>query len=374
MPARGTTRPVVIPGDDTTDGWRRAVEDHLTAMAVAGLSSTTIYGRRKTLTQFVVWMLDRGIVRPADVTVSILESFQRHLWRRRKVNGDPLGFRSQQQHLIAVRQLFKWLARQKRIGSNPAAELELPKGPTRLPRSFLSIEEAETVLALPDLGTPLGVRDRVVLEVLYATGIRRSELARLALYDVSLPRRTLLIREGKGARDRVVPLGERATAWLSRYLAETRPTLCNDPTETALFVSAQGTPICLAWFTALVHDYIAKAGVGKGGSCHLFRHTTATLMLEGGADVRWVQALLGHRSLVSTQVYTQVDITRLAEIHAATHPGASNVPRSQRRRPPGLLVAVSETQNSLENRPHADGPVDAPTPEDQASKHSGSPS
>ena len=210
-------------------------------------------------------MLDRGITRPADVTTTVLEGFQRHLWRHRKANGDPLGFRSQQQHLIAVRQLFKWLARQKRIRSNPAAELELPKGPTRLPRSFLSVEEAETVLALPDLGTPLGVRDRVVLEVLYATGIRRSEFARLALYDVSLPRRTLLIREGKGARDRVVPLGERATAWLSRYLAETRPALCNNPVETALFVSAQGTPICLAWFTALVHDYVDKPPSARAG-------------------------------------------------------------------------------------------------------------
>ena len=275
MPARGTTKLSVVPGDDTADGWRRAVEDHLTAMAVGGLSSTTIYGRRKTLTQFVTWMLDRGITRPAEVTTTVLEGFQRHLWRHRKANGDPLGFRSQQQHLIAVRQLFKWLAKQKRIGTNPAAELDLPKGPTMLPRSFLSVEEAETVLALPDLDTALGVRDRVVLEILYATGIRRSELARLALYDVSLPRRTLLIREGKGARDRIVPLGERATAWLSRYLAETRPALCHDPTETALFVSAQGTPICLAWFTALVHDYVEKADIGKGGSCHLFRHTHA---------------------------------------------------------------------------------------------------
>jgi integrase/recombinase XerD len=344
MPARGTTKRAVFPGGNAPDGWRHTVEDYLTAMAVGGLSSTTIYGRRKTLTQFVTWMLDRGIDKPADVTVQVLEGFQRHLWRHRKANGDPLGFRSQQQHLIAVRQFFKWLAKQKRIPANPAAELELPKGPTRLPRTFLSVEEAELVLAGPDLGTALGVRDRVVLEVLYATGIRRCELAHLALYDISLPRRTLLIREGKGARDRVVPLGERATAWLSRYLADTRPVLCSDPTETALFVSAQGTPICLAWFTSLVHDYIAKAAVGKGGSCHLFRHTTATLMLEGGADVRWVQAMLGHRSLVSTQVYTQVEITRLAEIHAATHPAASNVPRSQRRRPDGLHVSVSEDQ------------------------------
>ena len=350
MPARGTSKASVIPGDDRPDGWRCAVEDHLTAMAVAGLSPTTIYGRRKSLNQFVGWMLDRGITRPTDVTTAVLEGFQRHLWRHRKTNGDPLGFRSQQQHLIAVRQLFKWLTRQKRIGTNPAVELDLPKGPTRLPRSFLSIEEAETVLALPDLTTALGVRDRVVLEVLYATGIRRAELARLALYDLSLPRRTLLIREGKGARDRIVPLGERATAWLSKYLVEIRPALCHDPTETALFVTAQGTPICLAWFTALVHRYVDRAGVGKGGSCHLFRHTTATLMLEGGADVRWVQALLGHRSLVSTQVYTQVDITRLAEIHAATHPGASNTPRSQRRKPPGLLVAVEDQEITLENR------------------------
>ena len=138
--------------------------------------------------------------------------------------------------------------------------------------------------------------------------------------------------------------------------------LCNNLAEAALFLSAQGTPICLAWFTAVVHDYIQAAEVGKGGSCHLFRHTTATLMLEGGADVRWVQALLGHRSLVSTQVYTQVEITKLAEIHAATHPGASNVPRSQRPKPSGgLKVAVSELSSSLKNRPNMGSPTGAPS-------------
>jgi integrase/recombinase XerD len=357
MPVRGATRPVVFPGDTGPGGWREAVDDHLTAMAVAGLSATTIYGRRKTLAGFVTWMIDRGITTPGVVTIEVLESFQRHLWRHRKANGDPLSFRSQQQHLIAVRQLFKWLARQRRIPVNPAAELDLPKGPIHLPRSYLSAEEAEQVLAQPDLETVLGVRDRVILEVLYSTGIRRSELHRLSVFDINLNRSTLLVREGKGGIDRVVPLGQRATAWLAKYLADIRPALCNNMAEAALFLSAQGTPICLAWFTAVVHDYIQAAEVGKGGSCHLFRHTTATLMLEGGADVRWVQALLGHRSLVSTQVYTQVEITKLAEIHAATHPGASNLPRSQRPKPSGgLKVAITELTDSLKNRPDA-GPT-----------------
>ena len=178
--------------------------------------------------------------------------------------------------------------------------------------------------------TVLGVRDRVMLEVLYATGIRRAELAHLTVADINLTKRTLFVAEGKGARDRIVPLGERCTVWVVRYLTDTRPALlASDLNEPALFLTRDGTPMCLAHVGSLVSRYLRAGGVAAGGA-HLFRHTVATLMLEGGADVRWVQAMLGHRSIVSTQIYTHVDITGLAQVHTATHPGVSNQPRPQR--------------------------------------------
>jgi integrase/recombinase XerD len=168
-----------------------------------------------------------------------------------------------------------------------------------------------------------------MLEVLYATGVRRSELAGLDVADVNLTKRTLFVREGKGARDRIVPLGERATVWLTRYLADTRDVLLGDCYgEPALFVTKDGTRICTAHVGKITETALRVAGIGEG-SCHVFRHTLATFMLEGGADIRWVQAMLGHRNLTSTQLYTHVDITRLAQVHAATHPAASNKPHAR---------------------------------------------
>lgn len=163
-----------------------------------------------------------------------------------------------------------------------------------------------------------------MLEVLYATGIRRSELAHLAVFDLDVDRQTLLVRQGKGKRDRMVPIGQRALAWLARYLATARPVLVVEPDDGALFVSADGIAFSPDRLTQIVGGYVTASGVGKQGACHLFRHTMATLMLEGGADIRYIQAMLGHAELSTTQIYTQVSIRALQAVHAATHPAASN--------------------------------------------------
>ncbi len=328
MARRGERSTAPVPGDpDDRDGWHRLIGEHLVWMELRGLSPATVYGRRKTLSTFAVWCLERGLTGPGEVSVEVLDGYHRHLHRRVTKTGTPLSVRSRQQHLIAVRGLFAWLTKQRLIAVNPAGELELPKIPDRLPRTVLSPEQAETVLAVPDIDTPLGLRDRVMLEVLYATGIRRSELAGLSVADVNLTKRTVFVREGKGARDRIVPLGERATIWVTRYLADVRPVLLGDELcQPVLFLTRDGTSICTAHVGKIIESHLRAGGIAEGG-CHVFRHTVATLMLEGGADVRWVQAMLGHRNLVSTQLYTHVDITRLAAVHAATHPAASNTPR-----------------------------------------------
>jgi integrase/recombinase XerD len=153
-------------------------------------------------------------------------------------------------------------------------------------------------------------------------GLRRGELCGLDLQDVDLSRGWLTLRRTKTRYDRVVPMGERANTWVHRYLAESRPKLLVGRDPGALFVAANGERLGPKWLSSHIHHYVEAADVGKSGSCHLFRHTCATLMLEAGADIRYVQELLGHRQLTSTQIYTRVAPERLAAIHAATHPGA----------------------------------------------------
>ena len=177
-------------------------------------------------------------------------------------------------------------------------------------------------MAVPDLGDPVGLRDRAILEVLYATAMRRTELTRLSLFDVDYGRQVIAVRQGKGKKDRVVPLGERAKAWLDAYRDQVRPQLVAGRDPGFLFLSTAGTPMSPKKLSDRISGYIERSGVGKPGSCHLLRHTAATLMLEGGADIRFIQALLGHESLETTQIYAKVSIGKLAEIHAATHPGA----------------------------------------------------
>jgi integrase/recombinase XerD len=208
------------------------------------------------------------------------------------------------------------------ILSNPASELELPRKGVQLPREVLNEREVEVVLGQPDTSDRYGVRDRTMMEVLYSTGIRRRELAELGLYDIDAVRGTLMVRSGKGNKDRVVPIGERALAWVDKYVREARGDLVTLPDCGVMFLSRFGEGISLTSLSQKVREYIKSANVGKTGSCHLFRHTMATMMLERGADIRFIQEMLGHADISSTQLYTRVSIKRLQEVHAATHPSA----------------------------------------------------
>jgi integrase/recombinase XerD len=196
----------------------------------------------------------------------------------------------------------------------------LPKLPRRLPQTVLTIEEVEVVLNQPDVSTLAGLRDRAMLEMLYSTAIRRLELALLKVFDVNTRHGTVMVRQGKGAKDRVAPIGQRALAWLDKYLAEARPELVAAHDDGALFLTDYGETFAKNRLGDLVKRYIRSAGITATGSCHLFRHACATHMLENGADVRYIQAMLGHANLETTQIYTQVSIVKLREIHAATHP------------------------------------------------------
>ena len=283
-------------------------------------SPKTIVNREELLRVFIAWLDERGIRRPQEVTKPIIERYQSHLFVYRKKDGQPLSARTQHGHITPIRAWFKWLAKQNFILYNPASDLDLPRLDRRLPRNVLTVKEAEAVLAVPDLETPGGIRDRAMLEVLYSTGMRRMELMQLQVFDVDAERGTVLIRLGKGKKDRMVPIGERAIAWVEKYRDDVRPELASGADDGTLFLTQLGEAFTPNRLTQLVREYVQAAEIGKSGSCHLFRHTMATLMLENGADIRYIQAILGHAELSTTQIYTQVSIRQLKAIHSATHP------------------------------------------------------
>ena len=314
------------PAPETVDpqGLAAAVGEFCEWLRIRNYSPRTIAGYESQLLAFVDWAAERGVNRPTEVTQPMLERYQRALFYRRKPDGSPLSVRAQVGHLVALRALFRWLARQRRVLFDPAAALELPRTRRLLPRGVLSVEEVERVLAQPDLDTPEGVRDRAVMETLYSTAMRAQEAAGLGVFDLDAGRGVVHIRAGKGARERVVPIGERALLWVDRYLLEARPALVVPPDDQVLFVSNRGGALSAKRMSTMVRPYVVAAGVGKPGACHLFRHTAATLMLEGGADLRYVQELLGHADPATTTIYTRVSVRQLKAVHTASHPGAAN--------------------------------------------------
>ena len=307
---------------DSLSAWiRRYIE----ALTVQHRSVADIRTRRSKLAHFNAWCVERGIAQPHQITHGHVLQFQRHLFLYRKPNGQPLVINGQRITLFTIDMLFRWLVRLKVLPSNPAADVELPKRTEDL-REPLTLDEVERVLALPDIETLDGLRDRVVMEVFYATGLRRLELANLFESDIDWERGTLHVRLGKGRKDRFVPLGERALAWIAKYQREARPQQAQ-AAETAtaprhLFLNQYGQGLSPDGVCQMVRAYFNQAGIQKRGACHLFRHTMATAMLDNGADVRHVQEMLGHGSIISTQRYTHVSIARLKAVHAATHPAA----------------------------------------------------
>lgn len=323
MPAKGQASPLKkgLVGDlSDPQGFAVMKESYLEWMREKNYSPATISSRDAYLRYFVQWCDDRSLTRPNEITKPILERYQRYLYTYRKENGEPMTIRSQHARVVPLRAFFKWLCRQNHLLYNPASELELPRLEKRLPKHILSHQEAETILNQADLSTPFGMRDRAILEVLYSTGLRRMEIANLKLHDLDSDRGTLMVRQGKGKKDRMIPIGDRAILWIEKYVEAVRPSLVGLVDDGTLFLTNLNEPFTPNRLTQLVRDYVKASEIGKQGACHLFRHTCATLMHENGADIRFIQQLLGHADLSTTQIYTQVAIRKLKEIHTATHP------------------------------------------------------
>jgi integrase/recombinase XerD len=256
-----------------------------------------------------------------------MAAYRRHLfYYRNPKTGLPLKFDTQAHYLTPIRRWFDWIKIQGWIVSDPTRELELPKSEYRLPTGVLSAVQVEHLLNQTDISTPLGIRDRAMLETFYSCGIRCGELVNLDLYDVNVLREILVVRQGKGKKDRVIPIGRRAIDWIEKWIHDVRPNLISDSTGQALFISSRGRRLNHNYVSNRVRIYMTAAGVEFKGACHLLRHTAATLMMENGADLRSLQEYLGHARLNTTQIYTHVSIQRLQAVHRKTHPAADNQP------------------------------------------------
>jgi integrase/recombinase XerD len=341
--SKGFVKPVGDPRD--ARGLYAAMRRFIEYRATIGSTESGLYSLERYIRDFIAWADARAVTHPEHVTQAVLERYQRWLHHYRKKDGAPLSIASRRSKVTPLKSFFKWLTRTGQIPANPASEIELPRAIRRLPRHVLSEAEVERVLALPDTSAPIGLRDRAMMEVLYATGMRRMEISRLEVGDIDVDKCVVLIREGKGRKDRLLPLGERAMHWVQEYLDRSRPQLAWNLQDATLFLGQEGMAMSPTWLSTHVASYVKRAALGKHGGCHLFRHTMATLMLENGADIRFIQAMLGHAELSTTQIYAQVAIRQLQKVHASTHPGALRRRRSAPDAADGVTPQV-DTENA----------------------------
>ncbi len=277
-----------------------------------GLSPRSLESYRRDLAQFAVWLVKVGSRLP-DAGAGEVQQFLADRTLRQGVAARSLA-----RQLSALRRYYRWLLRQGRRTDDPTVNIEAPRLPRPLPKS-LTEADVEALLAAPDVGVPLGLRDRAMLELLYACGLRVSELIGLPLAAVSLDMGVARVL-GKGAKERLVPMGEIALDWLERYLAESRPALLAGRVSDALFITARGAAMSRQAFWYLIKRYALLAGIATSLSPHTLRHAFATHLLNHGADLRVVQMLLGHADISTTQIYTHVARERLKQLHSLHHP------------------------------------------------------
>jgi len=281
-----------------------------------GLAKNTLESYRRDLRLFAEWLEKQGRASLLAATEADLSGY--FAWRY--LRGTKRRIRSSTQARLhsSLKRFYRFLVRGRRVEIDPTLKLDPPKKPPRFPRT-LSEADVEALLAQPDPETPLGLRDRAMLEVLYASGLRVSELTRLKLAEVSLDMGVVRIF-GKGSKERLVPLGEEALAWLSRYSKDARPALLKKRTSDFVFVTGRGGPMTRQAFWRLLKRRAASAVPGKSLSPHTLRHAFATHLLNHGADLRVVQLLLGHADISTTQIYTHVARERLKALHQKHHP------------------------------------------------------
>jgi len=277
-----------------------------------GLARNTLEAYRRDLSQFAAWLRERHGRSLLEGDNGDIQAYLGHLFRKKTRATSAARF------LSSLKRFFRYCLRQGKVKSDPTLKIDAPKLPRGLPKS-LTEEDVENLLAAPRADKALGLRDKAMLETLYASGLRVSELVTLKLGQVSQDMGVVRV-VGKGSKERLVPLGEEAIAWIRQYLKEARPELLGGRAADDLFVTARGSAMTRQMFWHLLRRYAAQAGLKKPISPHTLRHAFATHLLNHGADLRVVQLLLGHSDISTTQIYTHVARERLKQLHAKHHP------------------------------------------------------
>lgn len=289
-------------------------------LRVQRYSVRTIDNYRGSLTHFAAFLTSAGVHAFHEVTPRHLVSYQTQLLAAGGERGRPLTVNAQANVAGQIKVFFKFLMQTHQLLANPAQELALPRRTARPPTDVLDLAAMRRLLRAPNVRTRKGLRDRAILELLYSTGLRATELANLNTADVVLDEGELTVRRGKGAKDRLVPVGQAACLWVGRYLKESRPSLAKHPGAIALFLNRQGRRLTRRSLSKIVRQRAKAAGLTTKVTPHTLRHTFATHMLRGRASIRHIQEILGHVRLSTTQIYTQVDITDLKREHRRCHP------------------------------------------------------
>jgi integrase/recombinase XerD len=300
-----------------------ALSLYLNALEIRGYSKSTLDLYGINIRAFIGWTRDRGVERVEDVDLALLRHHQAGLVSQITRFGRPMGLHAQSIRVTALKAFFGDLLKRGVILVDPARDLEHPRLAPRSPPMLIPTpREMRRILTAPDTSTLMGIRDRAVMELLYATGLRNRELRNLKPWDVDLVDGSVTVRRGKGQKSRVVPLGRTANRWVSTYLERVRPHWARRPSVDHLFLTSVGGPLDPVTLNALVRQHVRRARVTKRVTVHTFRHACATHMLQGGADIRHVQQLLGHRSLLSTAIYTHLVLRDLQRAHRKYHPRA----------------------------------------------------
>jgi integrase/recombinase XerD len=296
--------------------WQSRFDEYLRAR---NFSVRSVEGYLGELKPFLAFLDELGLQSLAGLTRSHLEEYRLKLFYR-KARGKSLSARTQSQKLSCIRQFVRFLAAYDYLLIDVSAGLEMPRVPNSLPRVILSEPETVRLMEAPDVTTALGIRDRAILEVLYATGLRNSEMGQMVLDQIDWENHCIRVWAGKGAKDRVIPLGEEAEIWLSEYLQRSRPVYLRNPEQKVCFLNTLGKPFTRESLAQVVSRWAKKIGLEKPVTPHTLRHCCASHMLKRGAGLRHIQTMLGHSSPDSTQIYTRVEVSDLRKVILRCHP------------------------------------------------------
>jgi integrase/recombinase XerD len=307
----------------TTKRIWRCVKYYLALCLAKGQASDTVRGKHSGLKKFFMWCLEQRIYTIDAIDLDVMDDYMAYLNSYRKVlDNQPLSLAQKRNLLTFVKTFIKTMHIKGLLDTHALERMELPSKGLTLPKALFSSEEIERILAQPLLFGIHGIRDRAILETFFATGIRRTELLHLQLDDVDFHHQILRVNHGKGAKERIVPISQRACEWLATYITKIRPQIAFIGIGNSLFLANHGNAFSAGKLSEMAAKYVKMAGIKRFGACHLFRHATATSMLEADADLRHVQEMLGHASISTTQIYTHVSRAKLIKVYKATHPSA----------------------------------------------------